>query len=220
MLKPTEALKNIPLFACLEAADLEELARAAVAKAYPKNAFLFSQGDLTDSLYVICSGKVKAVIIDEHGKEVILRMFGPGDYFGEIAMIDGRQRSASIVTREAIQVLVLSRSALCGILVRNPDFAINLLKGMVRRLRDSDKQIESLALMDVYGRVARLLTHLARPQRGQLVVPERLTHQEIASLTGASREMVSRIIKGLIRSGHIRVRNRLITILHPLPISW
>lgn len=220
MLKPTEALKKIPLFACLEDADLEELAAAAVAKAYPKNAFLFSEGDLTDSLYVIRSGKVKAVIIDEQGKEVILSMFGPGDYFGEIAMIDDRQRSASIMTREPVQVLVLSRNGLRSILARNPDFAVNLLKGMVRRLRESDKQIESLALMDVYGRVARLLTHLARPHRGQLVVLERLTHQEIAGMTGASREMVSRIIKGLIRSGHISVKKRLITIVHPLPISW
>ena len=219
-MKPTDALKTIPLFACLNDADLQELTLAAVVKTYPKNAFLFSEGDLTDSLYVIYSGKVKAVIIDEQGKEVILSMFGAGDYFGEIALIDGRQRSASIMTREPVQVLILTRNDLREILGRNPDFAINLLKGMVKRLRESNKQIESLALMDVYGRVARLLSHLATSRSGRTVVAERLTHQEIASMTGASREMVSRILKGLISSGHISVKKKRITIHKPLPYSW
>ena len=219
-LKIAEALRTIPLFSCLSDVDLEELAQAAVIKTYPKNAFLFSEGDQTDSLYVIFSGNVKAVIVDEQGKEVILSMFGPGEYFGEVALIDGNERSASIMTREPVQVLVLTRDGFREILARNPDFSINLLKGMVRRLRESNKQIEGLALMDVYARVARLLSHLACLRGGSMLIRERLTHQEIASMTGASREMVSRILKELMTGGYISIKKKIITINKPLPYAW
>jgi CRP/FNR family cyclic AMP-dependent transcriptional regulator len=219
--KPLEALKSVPLFSCLTDGDLEKLNQAAVVKTYPKNAFLFSEGDDTDCLYVIDSGKVKAVIIDEQGKEVILSIFGPGDYFGEIALVDGKKRSASIVTREPVRVLILTRKDLRILLARNQDLAMNLLQAMVRRLRESNKQIEGLALMDVYGRVTRLLSHLATSRGGdETVVEERLTHQEIASMTGASREMVSRILKELAIKGFISVKDKMIAINKPLPTAW
>lgn len=213
-------MKNIPIFSCLHDDELYELTNVAVKKAFPKNTILISEGDKTDSLYVIYSGKVKAIITDENGKEVILSIFGPGEYFGELAFIDGEQRSATIITREPTEVLIISRDGLRDILSSNPNLAFNLLVGVVKRLREATKQIEGLALMDVYGRVARLLVHLAKAEGEKHVIEEKLTHQEIANMTGSSREMVSRIFKDLIAGGYITVENKQITINKHLPYSW
>jgi CRP/FNR family cyclic AMP-dependent transcriptional regulator len=219
-LKQSEILKNIPIFSTLSDDDLSTLAAAAVRKTFFKNTILINEGDETDSLYVICSGKVKAVINDEHGKEVILSIFGPGEYFGEIAFIDGERRSATIITREPTEVLIISSGVFRNILSSNPDISLNLLVGAVKRIREANKQIESLALMDVYGRVARLLVHYARPKGDKMFIEEKLTHQEIANMTGSSREMVSRIFKDLILGEYITVENRRITINKTLPYSW
>lgn len=219
-MKITEILKSIPIFSSLNDDELSALAFAAVKKMFLKNTVLINEGDETDSLYLICSGKVKAVINDEHGKEVILSIFGPGEYFGEIAFIDGERRSATIITREPTEVLIISSGVFRNILSSNPDIALKLLVGAVKRLREANKQIESLALMDVYGRVARLLVHYAKPKGDKLFIEEKLTHQEIANMTGSSREMVSRIFKDLITGEYISIENRRITINKTLPYSW
>lgn len=216
----TNILKNIPIFSCLDEDELFELTRVATQKIFPKNSLLINEGDKTDSLYIISSGKVKAIITDENGKEVILSIFGPGEYFGELAFIDGEDRSASIITREATEVLIISREGIRDILSSNPNLAFNLLVGVVKRLREATKQIESLALMDVYGRVARLLVHLAKPYGNKLHIEEKLTHQEIANMTGSSREMVTRIFKDIISGGYISVKDKQITINKQLPYSW
>ena len=215
-----ELLKPIPVFSCLDDTELTHLMEVALRKTYPKNTVILSEGDVTDSLYVIVEGKVKTVITDENGKEIILSIFGPGDYFGEMALIDGKPRSATIVTRESSQLMIFSRKDLRNIFSSNPDIVFNLLKGLVERLRESNKKIESLAFMDVYGRVARFLTHSARPEGDDLVVAEALTHQEIANMVGSSREMVSRILKELIRGEFISVSSKIITIRKKLPYSW
>ena len=220
ILKPTEILKNIPIFSSLNDDDLSELSMAAVKKAFLKNTVLLNEGDETDSLYIICSGKVKAIINDENGKEVILSIFGPGEYFGEIAFIDGERRSATVITREPTEVLIISSGVFRDIFSSNPNMAFNLLVGAVKRLREATKQIESLALMDVYGRVARLLVNYAKPKGDKLFIEEKLTHQEIANMTGSSREMVSRIFKDLLTGEYISIENRHITINKPLPYSW
>ncbi|MFH1977668.1 MAG: Crp/Fnr family transcriptional regulator [Pseudomonadota bacterium] len=219
-MKPAEILKNIPIFSFLNDDDLSELSMAAVKKTFLKNTVLLNEGDETDSLYIICSGKVKAIINDEHGKEVILSIFGPGEYFGEIAFIDGERRSATIMTREPTEVLIISSGVFRDIFSSNPDMAFNLLVGAVKRLREATKQIESLALMDVYGRVARLLVNYAKPKGDKLFIEEKLTHQEIANMTGSSREMVSRIFKDLLTGEYISIENRHISINKPLPYSW
>lgn len=219
-MKLTEILKNIPVFSSLNDAELSELAMVAVKKTFLKNTVLLNEGDETDSLYIIFSGKVKAIINDEHGKEVILSIFGPGEYFGEIAFIDGERRSATIITREPTEVLIISSGVFRDILSSNPNLAFNLLVGVVKRLREATKQIESLALMDVYGRVARLLVNYAKPKGEKLFIEEKLTHQEIANMTGSSREMVSRIFKDLLNGEYISIDNKHITINKTLPYSW
>ncbi len=219
-MKITQILKNIPIFSSLNEIELNQMAEAAIRKTFSKNTVLINEGDETDSLYIICSGKVKAIINDEHGKEVILSIFGPGEYFGEIAFIDGERRSATIITREPTEVLIISSGVFRNILSSNPNIAFNLLVGAVKRLREANKQIESLALMDVYGRVARLLVHYAKPKGDKLFIDEKLTHQEIANMTGSSREMVSRIFKDLMTGEYISIENQHITINKALPYAW
>ena len=219
-MKENNLLHQIPIFSCLEDDELDRLGQVAVRKKFPRNTVLLSEGDITDSLYVIISGKVKTIINDENGREIILSISGPGEYFGEMALIDGEPRSATIVTREPCQMFVFSKEDLKGILRSNPDMIFTLLKGLVKRLRETDKKIESLALMDVYGRIAQLLMQMAVPQDDVLVIDEPLTHQEIANMVGASREMVSRILNELSRGDYISVDKKIITILRKLPYSW
>ncbi len=212
-------LKNIPLFSCLNDSELTAIENVAVKKTFPKNTILFSEGDKTDSLYVICDGKVKVTINDDEGKEIILSMLGTGEYFGEMALLDDEPRSASIITKETTQLLIISKNDFMDIFSSNP-IAFNLLKGLTTRLREANKKIESLALLDVYGRIARVLNQLAKSQEEKMVIEEKLTHQEIANMIGSSREMVSLILKELSNGGYITVDKKLITINKKLPYSW
>ena len=212
-------LKNIPLFSCLNDHELDSLSKVAVKKAFPKNTILFSEGDKSDSLYVISSGKVKVTINDMEGKEVILALLGSGEYFGEMALLDSGPRSACAITKEPTQLLIFSKNDFMDIFSSNP-IAFSLLKGLIKRLREANKKIESLALLDVYGRVARLLNQLAKPQDQKMVIEEKLTHQEIANMVGSSREMVSIILKELSSGGYITIDKKLITINRKLPYSW
>lgn len=212
-------LKNIPLFSCLSESDLADIEKVAVRKTFPKNTILLSEGDSTDALYVICEGKVKVTIDDNEGKEIILSMLGPGEYFGEMALLDDEPRSASITTKETTQMLIISKNDFMDIL-SSKQFAFNLLKDLTKRLREANKKIESLALLDVYGRVARILNQFAKSKEGKMVIEEKLTHQEIANMIGSSREMVSLILKELSNGGYITIDKKQITINRKLPYSW
>ncbi|MEN8134239.1 MAG: Crp/Fnr family transcriptional regulator [Thermodesulfobacteriota bacterium] len=209
------------LLSGISAKDLDTIERAAVRKVYHKNTIIFSEGDLSDSLYIVASGKVKVTIIDDHGKEIILSILGPGDYFGEMtALEDGFTRSACVVTREKSEVLVLAKKDFRKIISGNPDIVFGLLKDSMERLRKANKKIESLALMDVYGRVARLFMELAKPSNGKLVIEDKLTHQDIANMVGSSREMVSRVMKELSQGNYVTVDHKIIEINRKLPYSW
>ncbi len=210
-----------PLFSGLGKHERDMLMQVAHKKVYGKNTIILSEGDETDSLYVVCSGKVKVTIIDENGKEIILSMLGPGDYFGEMtAMEDGEARSACVVTREKSQLLVLSKKDFRKIVAANPDIVFSLMTGAMERLRKANKKIESLALMDVYGRVARLFIQLGKPQGDKQVIEEKLTHQDIANMIGSSREMISRVMKELTSGGYVSVVKKIIVINGKLPYSW
>lgn len=210
-----------PLFAGLNENERQLLTQAARKKTYPKNTIILSEGDTTDSLYMVCKGQVKVSIVDEYGKEVILALLGPGEYFGEMtAMADGAARSACVVTREACEMMVLQKDDFRKVVKDNPDIVIALLKKSMERLREANKKIESLALLDVYGRVARLFTNLSKPCNGVQVIEEKLTHQDIANMVGSSREMVSRVLKELSSGGYVTVTHKTITINGKLPYSW
>jgi len=212
-------LKNIPLFSCLTDSELTAIEKVAVKKTFPKNTILLSEGDSTDALYVICEGKVKVTIDDNEGKELILSILGTGEYFGEMSLLDDEPRSASVTTKETTQLLIISKNDFMGFFSSNP-IALNLLKDLIKRLREANKKIESLGLLDVYGRVARILNQFAKSQEGKMVIEEKLTHQEIANMIGSSREMVSIILKELSNGGYITIDKKLITINKKLPYSW
>ncbi|MFC1523903.1 Crp/Fnr family transcriptional regulator [Thermodesulfobacteriota bacterium] len=216
-----DLLRKNPLFSCLKDEELESFSRVAVKKTYPKNTILFSEGDNTDSIYFISSGKVKVTIIDQSGKEIILSLLGPGDYFGEMAaLVEDAPRSACVMTREACQFFVISRENFRDIVTRHTDIVFSLLKGSLDRLKEANKKIESLALMDVYGRIARLFLQMAKQNGENLIIEEKLTHQDIANMVGSSREMVSRVLKELTNGGYIASSKKIIEIKKKLPYSW
>ena len=205
--------------AALEQHELEALASHATAQTFPKNTVIINEGDRSDSIFITVSGKVKVFLHGEDGREVVLNMHGPGEYFGEMVLDEG-PRSASVMTLEAAKFLVISKAEFRRFLSANPDFAMRLINRLMGRVRALTESVGSLALMDVYGRVARLLLDLAVEQDGRLVVAERLSQKDIADRVGASREMVSRIFKDLGAGGYIEVEQRRITINKDLPRRW
>jgi CRP/FNR family cyclic AMP-dependent transcriptional regulator len=193
--------------------DLRLLQPSIQQRSYPRNATIMRAGEETDALYVVLSGRVKVLIPDENGREVILANLGPNEFFGEMGLLDDMPRSASVETLEPCQMLRLSKAGFLGAMKDNFELGMVVIRNLVRRLREADRKIESLALIDVYGRVARVLLEQAEEIDGQLIVEHAPPKQEIARMIGASREMVSRVVKDLHRKGLIRAEKRRIHIL-------
>ncbi len=213
-------LQTIPLFSGLGEAELAEIAKHAVTRSYPKNTVIINEGDHSDSLYVIQQGRVKVYLSDEQGKEVVLNSQGPGEYFGELALLDDAARSASVITLERCTFCILTKDVFHTLLADNPRIAISLIKDLAGRVRLLTDNVKSLALLDVYGRVAKTLLGLATPQGDRLVIEDKLTQQDIADRVGASREMVSRILKDLATGGYIHMEQRHIVINDRLPTRY
>jgi len=199
----------------LSDADLTAMGSHGVARSYPKNTVIVSEGDQTDSLYIILEGSVRVFVSDGEGHDMVLSTQGPGEYFGEMVLDQG-PRSASIMTLAPSRFLVVPKDDFRTFVMRNPAFALSLIDKLIHRARSLTESVKSLALMDVYGRVARLLLELAEDKDGQLAISQRLTQQEIASRIGASREMVSRILKDLSTGGYL-TQSRTGIVLHRKP---
>jgi len=209
------------LFSDLRSSDNDVLTEHGTIRSYPANSILINEGDDTDSLYVVMEGEVKAYASDENGKEVILNMLGPGEYFGELALVDSEPRSASVKTMEPTKVMVIGKHDFKKALAENPDMAYNMIQSLSRQVRELTNNVKSLALMDVYGRVAHTLLDLATElEDGKMVIEQKLTHQDIADMVGASREMVSRILKDLVNGGYISIKSKIVTINERLPAGW
>jgi len=199
--------------------ELRALSGEGVVKTFPRQAVIVNQGDETDSLYIILSGRVKVFLSDDTGKEVVLGTQGPGEYFGEM-VLDGGPRSASVMTLEPSRFAIVPKRKFREFLRAHPDFSVHLIEKLIRLTRALTDSVESLALMDVYGRVARLLLELATEEDGKLVINEKLTQQDIANRVGASREMISKIFKDLFSGGYVTVEGRRITINKIPPRHW
>ena len=206
-------LQNIPLFTGLPEAQLNHIARMAALRQEPRNKTIVFAGAGTDSLFVIVRGSAKVLSRDVDGREVILSMLGAGECFGEMGLIDGAPRSADVVAFDACELLEISRADFIRTLTENSDLCLNIMKSLVLRLRQANWKIESLALMDVYGRVAKLLLDLSEEVDGTRQVRRKVTKQDMAKMVGASREMVTRVIKDLETSGFIRVDDGTIMIM-------
>jgi CRP/FNR family cyclic AMP-dependent transcriptional regulator len=206
-------------YAPLQDATLREIAAAGVVRSFPKQTVLISEGDVGDALYIVLSGRLKVFASNESGKEVVIDFQGPGDYVGEMSL-DGSPRSASVMTVEPTTCAIVNRAQFREFVLAHPDFALHLIEKLINRVRATTEDVKSLALTDVYGRLVRLLMSLAQEREGQLVVAEKLTQQDIAERIGASRDMISRLMKDLVAGGYVAVEDRTITILRKPPPAW
>ena len=202
----TLLLKNVPLFATLSEDQLLLLTKVVIREQFSKNQIIFNAGEKTEMLYVVISGRLKVAMGDDQGKEVVLAMLGPGEYFGEMALLDGGARSANVIAVAACELLCLSKYEFTKFLENNFSMNMMLIRGLVKRLREADKKISSLALMDVYGRVARLLLEMAETIDGQRAIVKKIARKDIGNMIGASREMVTRVMKDLETRGMIEIQ--------------
>jgi len=211
--------RNEAPFSSLDEPSLRALAPLGVARNFPKNAIVVNEGDDTDSLYVLLSGRVKAFVTGEDGREVVVNTIGVGDYFGEL-VLDGGPRAASIMTLEPCRMFIIPCSDVKGLLAARPEFAEDLITKLIGKVRSLTSTVRDLAIKDNYGRLVRFLTDHAIASDGVMVVPERLTQHEIAARIGGSRETVNRLIRDLVAGGYISVDARQIRILRKLPSHW
>jgi CRP/FNR family cyclic AMP-dependent transcriptional regulator len=202
----TAVLKAVPLFSSCPDEQLRMLAAVVTRKSVSRSTTVMASGDPNDSLYIVLSGRLKVLMSDSDGKEVILSILGPGEFFGEMGLIDDSPRSASVTAIEPCELLSIAKRDFKKCLSENFEMSMAVMRGLVRRLREADRKIGSLALLDVYGRVARLLLDMAETVEGEKIVTKRLPKQDIAKMIGASREMVSRVMKDLQMGGYIEVR--------------
>jgi len=206
-----ERLRRVPLFHQLNEAELERVARAAREKSYPKHSVILFEDDPGDALYVVLRGQVKVVLVGEEGREVILSILKEGDFFGEMALIDDQPRSAHVIATEESHLIVLRRDDFRQCLEESPRIALGLLQALSRRLRRADDKIGGLVLLDVNGRVARLLLEMADEHDGQHI-PRKVTHHTIAQMIGSSRETVSRTMREFADQGLVEVSRQSIAL--------
>ncbi len=214
------AMTSLPVpDGALPADVLRALTERGRARAFPARAIVINEGDSTDSLYIVLTGLLRVYASSDEGREVVLAEYGPGEYFGELAL-DGGTRSASVRAVEDSRCCIVQGAALKALLAEHPDFALHLTHKLIRMVRQLTEQVKSLALQDVYGRMARVLTELAQPVGDERVVPQKLTQQDIADRIGSSREMVNRVMKELIAGGYVSLRDGHYAIHRKLPPRW
>jgi len=215
----TETLKKTTLFCGMDQSDIEMVAAQAVTRQFPKNTVIVSQGDETDSFYVIVQGKVDVFLQNDKGKEIIINTLNVGESFGELAPLGGIPRQASIITTEDSTFGIISRQVFMDALLVKPSIGMRIIDLLITRIQDLTEEVSSLALEDVYNRVVRVLYKHAA-EVGEKLVTEKLTQQDIASRVGATREMVHRILKELKKGGYISIEGKHITIEKKLPPGW
>ncbi len=207
MLSTLDLIRRVPLFAMLTPEQAEPLAAVAVKRRFRRGELIVEQGKKSDALYIILSGRAHVVMTQDQEREVILATLQAGDYIGEMSLIDHEPHSASVLAEMQTDVLVLGRAQFAGYLPERSSMAYLMLRGLVLRLRHADRKISSLALTGVYGRVADvLLEHAALNANQEMVIPNKMARQDIAKMAGASREMVSRVMKEFEDRGFIEVR--------------
>ncbi len=197
------ALRTLPMFEGLGDERLQKIASFATLRQVARQTTVLHAGDRTDEIYLILNGALKVQISDHDGREVILAQLGPGEMFGEMGAIDDHPRSATVISTTPCNLVVLGNQEFKRCLAENLDVSLYIIHSLVKRLRLADRKIESLALIDVFGRVARLLLDMAETQDGRKVVKRPITRQDIAKTVGASREMVSRVMRDLQLQGLI-----------------
>jgi len=213
----TSFLRKVPLFEGLTDDDLEAIAKVTISRTYDKDQIIILAEEEGDALFIIELGQVKVSIVSEDGREVILSLLGNGAVFGELSLLDGKPRSVNVVATENTGLQMVRRADFLQLIYKVPKIAIALLAELAARLRKTDRKIEGLALLDVTSRISETLLQLATDQGEQreegIHLANRPTHQQLANMSGTTRETVSRVLKRLKSQGYIVTKGRTITIL-------
>jgi CRP-like cAMP-binding protein len=205
MLSNLDLIRRVPLFSMLTPLQAESLVEAVSKRRFKRGEVLVAQGSKSNALYIILSGRTRVVMTDSKGREVILATLRAGDYVGEMSLIDGEPHSATVVAEQQVDALVLGRDDFLRCLSENSAMSFAVMQELVQRLRKSGQQISSLALVGVYGRVAMVLLESAvADEQDALMIREKVSRQDIAKMVGASREMVSRVMKDFEEQGFIQ----------------
>lgn len=206
MLSNLDLIRRVSLFSKLTPDQAEALASTVYKKRFKRGEILVEQGQKSDALYIVLTGRTRVLMTDSKGREVILATLASGDYVGEMSLIDDEPHSATVVADQQVDVLVLGRNSFLRCLGENMEMAHAVMRVLVQRLRKASENISSLALVGVYGRVAKVLLDSAAPAAdGQLVIRDKVSRQDIAKMVGASREMVSRVMKDFEEQGFIQL---------------
>ncbi|MFN4117178.1 Crp/Fnr family transcriptional regulator [Acidovorax sp.] len=204
MLSNLDLLRRVPLFSLLTVTQAEVISGAVIKRRFKRGEALVEQGQKSNALFILLTGRARVMTADSRGREVILATLSQGDYLGEMSIIDNEPHSATVRAEVQTDVLMLGRAEFARCLTENASMSLVVMRGLVKRLRHADRKIESLALLDVYGRVAHALLDFAVPDaQGQLVIKDKISRQDLAKMVGASREMVSRVMKDLEERGFI-----------------
>ena len=206
MLSNLDLIRRVPLFSLLTTAQAESIAESVVKRRFRRGEIIVERGRKSNALYILLTGRARVVASDARGREVILAVLQPGDYIGEMSLIDNEPHSATVRAEVQTDMLVLGRLEFARCLPESSSLSYGILRGLVARLRNADRQIESLALLDVYGRVARTLLDMAEDEKGIKIIRGKVSRQDMAKVVGASREMVSRVMKDLEERGMIQTQ--------------
>jgi CRP-like cAMP-binding protein len=207
MLSNLDLIRRVPLFSMLTADQAQAIADSVTKRRFRRGELVVEQGRKSNALFILLNGRARVLTADARGREVILAVLESGDYVGEMSLIDNESHSATVRAEVQTDMLVLQRTDFARCLPENSTLSYAILRGLVRRLRNADRQIESLALLDVYGRVARTLLDMAETDaEGVQIIRHKVSRQDMAKVVGASREMVSRVMKDLEEKGVIETQ--------------
>jgi CRP/FNR family transcriptional regulator, cyclic AMP receptor protein len=206
MLSNLDLIRRVPLFSMLTNDQAQGIADAVVKRRFRRGEIIVEHGRKSNALFILLTGRARVLTSDSRGREVILAVLQPGDYVGEMSLIDNEPHSATVRAEVQTDMLILGRAEFARCLPENSSLSYAILRGLVSRLRAADRQIESLALLDVYGRVARTLLDMAEQQGEVLIIRNKVSRQDLAKIVGASREMVSRVMKDLEERGMVETQ--------------
>ncbi len=216
----TDLLK-IALFANLPHTALQALLHTARKRSYKKGAVVITEGDAAQALFIVCSGALKACLSDDQGRELVLSTIGAGEHFGELALLDGEPRSVNVAAIQSSELWVITKEAFHDVLQAYPECLWHVIHHLVQQVRNLTESVRTLALVDVFGRLVRLLSSLAvLRDDGIQVISPRPTQQDIANRIGSSREMVSRILKDLCAGGYLVLEPECIEVHRKFPARW
>ena len=206
MLSNLDLIRRVPLFSMLTNEQAQGIADSVVKRRFRRGELVIEAGKKSNALFILLTGRARVIAADARGREVILAVLQAGDYVGEMSLIDNEPHSATVRTEVQSDMLVLGRPEFARCLPENSSLSYAIMRGLVQRLRNADRQIESLALLDVYGRVARSLLDMAEQVGEAKVIRGKVSRQDLAKIVGASREMVSRVMKDLEERGMVHTQ--------------